>query len=60
MAEFCPECWNKMNGFDEMENRYQVSAELNLCEGCGEWKRVVIKPRRGFSYRQRRIRLKTT
>ena len=42
MAEFCLECWNKMNGTDDSKWKYTLSWERELCEGCGQWKRVVV------------------
>ena len=37
MAEYCLDCWNKLNGSDDNEKRY----DYDLCEGCGEWKPVI-------------------
>lgn len=45
MAEFCPECWKKLNGDDGKE--YILSYDVDLCEGCGEWKQVIVAERRG-------------
>ena len=42
MAEFCLECWNKLNGTEATETDYVLSGDLDLCEGCGEYKRVVV------------------
>lgn len=50
MAEFCLECWNELNGTDKPKSYYILSEELELCEGCGEWKNVIISERSfGFS-----------
>ena len=51
VAEFCPECWNKLNGFDDPKESYILSLEKELCEGCGEWKRVVIGRRKHYLIR---------
>lgn len=50
MAEFCIDCWNKMNNSNYAENNFEVSDGLDLCEGCGEYKHVVIciKEKRSF------------
>ena len=40
MAEFCINCWNKMNGTDYTKN--DVRTEMDLCEGCGQWKPVIV------------------
>ena len=45
MAEFCMDCWNKMNETEDSPRRYVLSWELDLCEGCGEYKRVVVAER---------------
>lgn len=43
MAEFCVDCWNKMNETDYSSNRFVISKEIDLCEGCGEFKNVIIR-----------------
>ncbi len=45
MAEFCLDCLNKRNNTNHSKRRYIISNELDLCEGCGEMKQVVIAPR---------------
>ena len=45
MAEFCLECWNKLNEVNDTPRRYVISREYDLCEGCGEYKQVIIKER---------------
>ena len=52
MAEFCPECWNKINGTCEDERKYILSKDLELCEGCGEWKKVIVIVRKGYYWRR--------
>ena len=39
MAEFCLDCWNKLNGTHYTPD--QVWLEEDQCEGCGQWKPVV-------------------
>jgi len=41
MAEFCFECWEKINQKKFSKNEYRLSRDLEKCEGCGEWKRVI-------------------
>ena len=48
MAEFCLECWNKMNGFRDSKGKYVISKDAYLCEGCGKWKPVIIVERRTY------------
>ena len=47
MAEFCKDCFVKICGGSEKEIA-ALSDELDLCEGCGEYKHVVVDvwPRR--------------
>ena len=46
MAEFCLDCWNKLNKKDFTEKDYVLSRELDLCEECGQWKPVIVRVRR--------------
>ncbi len=48
MAEFCLDCWNKINESDDSEKKYIISKDLDLCEECGEWKPVIIMERRAY------------
>ncbi len=48
MAEFCLECWNEINGVEDSERKYIISKDLDLCEGCGEWKPVIIMERKAY------------
>ena len=43
MAEFCLECWNKITGTQEPDGKFLFSRVPDLCEGCGEWKPVIIR-----------------
>ena len=51
MAEFCVSCWNELNGIDYPEEAYVLSWDCELCEGCGEYKRVIIARRRYYFLR---------
>ena len=48
MAEFCLECWNRINETQDDEKKYIISKDFGLCEGCGEWKPVIIAERRSY------------
>lgn len=48
MAEFCLDCWNKMNEREDSEKKYILSKDFDLCEGCGEWKPVIIMERKAY------------
>lgn len=41
MAEFCLDCWNRLNKEKLTERDVILSREYDLCEGCGEFRRVV-------------------
>ncbi len=43
MAEFCLKCFNKINETHYTRLQVKRSKELDLCEGCGEYKRVVVR-----------------
>lgn len=45
MAEYCLDCWNKINGTNEPESNYYMSKYDDLCEGCSKYKKVIIRPR---------------
>ena len=49
MAEFCLDCLNKMiNKGEDNKEKFVLSKDLDLCEGCGQWKHVVIMERRAY------------
>lgn len=48
MAEFCLNCWNRINETNDNEKEYIISKDLALCEGCGELKPVIIMKRKEF------------
>ncbi len=52
MAEFCLDCWRKMNKGREDNTKYMLSKELDLCEGCGEWRHVIIMERNAYYMRK--------
>lgn len=45
MAEFCLKCWSRINRAHYTERDYVLSRDLDLCEGCGEFCRVVVRER---------------
>ncbi len=45
MAEFCPNCWNRIHDTNDPEKIYVLSRDLDLCEGCGQWKHVIVRLR---------------
>lgn len=48
MAEFCLDCWNKLNGTNDRKRKYIISKDLDLCEGCGKWKNVIVIERKYY------------
>jgi hypothetical protein len=40
MAEFCVDCWNKINNTKEPESAFILDDDL--CEGCGEIKPCIV------------------
>ncbi len=51
MAEFCLDCWNKLNGTHDSKRKYVISKDLDLCEGCGEYKHVIVRMKRYYCMR---------
>lgn len=45
MAEFCLDCWNKINETKDAKWRYVISWNKDLCEECGQLKRVIVVER---------------
>ena len=45
MAEFCLDCWNKINETHDSKWRYVLSWDKDLCEECGQYKRVIVVER---------------
>ena len=54
VAELCPKCLNKLDGTHYPDWWYILSDEVDFCEECRQWKRVVIVERR--VYYRRKIR----
>ena len=45
MAEFCVECWHKLTGMGDEKWRYVITSYKDLCEGCGQYKQVIVTER---------------
>ena len=56
MAEFCLDCWNKLNDTQLKPEDVTLSEELDICEGCAQIKQTMIFP---FRKKQRRRPRKT-
>lgn len=52
MAEFCLDCWNKINGTNDDAKKYIISKDLWLCEGCAKWKNVIVAERKYYYLRK--------
>jgi hypothetical protein len=48
MAEFCYECYKKILKGDREKDELVISKYLDLCEGCGKYKPVVIEEKSMF------------
>lgn len=46
MAEFCLDCWNKLNKANYTERDFILSKELDFCEECEKWRHVIVTVRR--------------
>ncbi len=45
MAAFCLDCLQKIMETDYPKNYFRISRELDFCEECQQWKRVVVSIR---------------
>lgn len=52
MAEFCLDCMNKLMGTNDPPKKYILTRELDLCEECGQWKRVIVRVRKRYLLRE--------
>ena len=43
MAEYCLECWNKLNNTNDTEDDFVISECLYICEGCEKYTKVVLR-----------------
>ena len=48
MANFCLECWNAINETNYSPRKYIFSKTLDLCEGCGKQKYIIVIERKSF------------
>lgn len=48
MADFCLECWNKLNKTDYKPSEYILSKERYFCEECNEFKNVIVVERKYY------------
>ena len=46
MAEFCLDCWKRINNSHKTERDCILSGKADLCEGCGRLCRVTERERR--------------
>lgn len=56
MAEICLKCWNALNETKDPAWKYILSRELDFCEECEQWTRVIVMERTAY-YRQQVRRL---
>jgi len=55
MAEFCLDCYNELNGTNDKSSKFIISKELDLCEGCGEYKQIVVAYKKDYILYRLRI-----
>jgi len=58
VAEFCLDCWNKLNHTLLEEKGVTLSDDLGLCEGCAQLKPVIVRldPPHRSTFRRRNRR----
>ena len=48
MVEICLDCLNNLNNRKDSPQKYILSEELELCEECEEYKRVIVIERKYY------------
>ena len=48
MDSFCLDCRNIINETEDSPKKYIISKDLDLCEGCGELKPVIVSERKFY------------
>ena len=43
MSELCPDCYNKIMETREPERKFLLSLRRELCEECGQYRRVIVR-----------------
>ena len=46
------DCWNKINETHDSKWRYALSWDKDLCEECGQYKRVIVVERFGHGRKE--------
>ena len=46
MAEFCLKCWNELNETNDPPQKFIISKDMELCEGCGKLTHVILMERK--------------
>ncbi len=57
MAEFCFKCLKEISSENLSEKNFVLSKDLYLCEGCGKYKKVVVKYKRRFRFPKLRYKI---
>lgn len=50
MSEYCVDCWNTIMETEEDPKMFILSPYLDLCEGCGQNKPVIVKVKRRYFF----------
>jgi predicted amidophosphoribosyltransferase len=50
VSEICLDCWNKLNETKDPARKYILTWRKELCEDCGQMKRVIIRMRLPYIY----------
>lgn len=52
LADFCLDCWNKINETNEKKSKYILSKNMYPCEECNEYKHVIVVARKAYYMRK--------
>jgi hypothetical protein len=53
VAEFCLDCFNKINNTNLKPSDVKISKEKDWCEECQEYKNIIVSVRRANPWRKR-------
>ena len=54
MAEFCKKCFLEIEGYHE-DSEIVMSKDEDFCEGCTEWKPVVLEIEKGVASKWKNV-----
>ena len=57
MSEICLDCYNKFENTQEKPKKFIMSRKPDLCEACGQYKRVIIRYKLRYIFADRVVEM---